>query len=421
MKSSPILHEQLSSSWSIGRVGALFLGVTVWQAAWLLAAYLATGGREYSDDAHVYALYIDDPTMLLSDRHRALFGAAVAAPLLPVELKVFHAIFASAGDFLAFRMTMLVHLVTATTIGFAFAFRHYSAPVTWQSWFWAAVVSVVPVAWVTSVITVQDDSVAAGWAGLSLAAYMWFGPLAAAVAAGFGMFFGKVFLALAFLGLWIATPGRRWQIAAVGGAFVAGLFTFLLWRDREFLYSQYVYQPYLGASIYSLVWLAVGEFDILVARNISLVATVSGFVAFTWIAVRRQLSLISAVTGLHALFLMTYFGAMPEYYVWFLPFLVATLWAAYRRRLWATFTVGWLSTFFAYAYKVFYGINPRYEGRKPGLKEWVAENIPFDIHALQIAVGIAAVFCTVAFAILVLLRDPTRQAGIDPLRAGTET
>ena len=137
--------------------------------------------------------------------------------------------------------------------------------------------------------------------------------------------------------------------------------------------------------------------------------TALALMGFTWIGVRRGLSVISAVTAVHALFLVTYFGTMPDYYAWFLPFLVVTLWACCQRRLWSTFALGWLTTFFAYGYKAIIGLNSQFPGNKPGLKAWAAENIPFDLNTIQIAIGIAAVVCTALFVVCILIHDPTKR------------
>jgi hypothetical protein len=387
---------------------AILLGIFVWQAIWLVIAYLFTGGHEFGDDLPSYRAYVDDPTMLLTDRHRSQFGAAVAPPLLPFELKIFHSMFASAGDFLAFRITMLLHALFAMTVGFVVAFREFKAPDSWQGWIHAALIAIVPVSWV-SVLTGQDDTFAAAWSGVWLAACIWLGPVVGAVAAGAGMFFGKIFIALAFLALWIVTPNRRWSIALVGSTFVGALFAFLLWRDGDFLYSDYVYAPYMGASVYGVVWLVAGEFDLYAARDLSALLTGLVLLGFTWVASRRRLSLPTTVTALHMLFLTTYFGAMPDYYAWFLPFLVVTLWSCYRQRHWATLAVGWSSTFFAYGYKVLYGLNSRFQHNKPGRMAWIENHIHIDIEPFQIAIGIAAVVCTVLFAGLLLLHDPTKR------------
>lgn len=382
----------------------LLMGVLVWQLMWIAAAYYFTGGVEFGDDLPAYRAYVDDPLMLFTDRHRLHFGGAVAPPLLPVELKAFHVLFAPLGDFLAFRLTMLLHVLPALFVGFAVAFARNAPPGSWRQWLFAVAIAVVPVAWVM-VLTGQDDSIAAAWAAVCLAAWVTLGPIACAIAAGMGMFFGKIFIVLAFLALWVATPGRRTQIAAIGFAFVAGLFALLVWRDRGLSYAQYVYGPYMGASVYGIVWLLAGEFNLITARNISAVLTILACLSFVAITLRRRVSFPSAVTSLHLIFLMTYFGAMPDYYGWFLPFLVVTLWACYRDRLWTTFAAGWLSTFLAYGYKVLYGLNPQFPG-KPGLKAWSVENIPFDIGPIQIACAIAAVICTVLFALNVLFLDP---------------
>jgi hypothetical protein len=388
----------------------VLLGIAIWQIAWIAAAYLFTGGKEFADDSRIYVAYVNDPGMLWSERHRAVFGAAVAPPLLAAELKVFHSVFERAGDFLAFRITMLLHMLFAYGAGFAVAFRYLGVPDTWRGWARALAVAMVPVGWVT-VLTVQDDSVAAAWGGLILLAYVWRGPVVGAIAAGCGMFFGKILLGLALLALWIASPGRRFQVAAVGAAFLGILLGFLFWRDGGLVYSEYVYIPYMGASVYGLVWMLASEFDLLAARDLSAIVTMLAFGAFTWIGVRRRLSIFSAVTAVHSLFLMTYFGAMPDYYAWFFPFLVVTLWACCQRGYWGTFAVGWLSSFFAYGYKVAYGLNSHFPSdTKPALKTWAAENIPFNINVVQIATGFAAVICTLLFAALVLYLDPTKPA-----------
>jgi hypothetical protein len=258
-------------------------------------------------------------------------------------------------------------------------------------------------------VTVQDDSIAAAWAAACLATFVCCGPVCAALVAGLGIFFGKIFIALALVGLWIASPGRRWQITGISAGILGGLLAFLLWRDRGISYAQYVYAPYMGASIYGIVSLLVSEFDVFIARNVSALATLMGTGGFVWLACRRRLSFISAVTGLHFLFLVTYFGAMPEYYVWFLPFLIVTLWSCCRRRLWSALAVGWLSTALAYGYKLLYGLNSRFPGGKVALKQWYDERIGIDLLGAQIGVALAAVLCTILFALLVLLADPNDQ------------
>jgi len=259
-------------------------------------------------------------------------------------------------------------------------------------------------------LTVQDDSIAAAWAAACLAAFVCWGPVCAAVVAGMGMFFGKIFLALAFVGLWIASPKERWRITGIATFFVSGLLFFLLWRDHGLAYAQYVYMPYMGASIYGVVSILVSDFDVFLARNISGLATMLGVGGFVWLASRRRLSFVSAVTALHFLFLMTYFGAMPEYYAWFLPFLIVTLWSCCRRGLWSAFACGWLSTAFAYSYKVLYGMNSRFPGGKLALKQWYDDRIGIDLLGPQIAVALAAVLCTLLYAWFLLTSDPSRPA-----------
>ena len=210
---------------------ALLVGVLAWQALWLVAAYVATGGREFADDMVAYRAYVEDPLIVLTTRHQNVFGAGVASPLLPIELKLFYTVFEPLGDFLAYRLTMLVHILIAIGIGFGVAFRQFGVPITKRDWLEAAFISAVPVAWVSSVLTVQDDCIAAAWSGLTLAACVCLGPIAGAAVAGLGVFCGKIFLGLAFLGIWIASPGSRWRISAVAALFVAALLAFVLWRD----------------------------------------------------------------------------------------------------------------------------------------------------------------------------------------------
>jgi hypothetical protein len=347
--------------------------------------------------------------MLLTDRHKAIFGAGVAAPLIAIEVRLFYSVFVPLGDFLAYRLTMLIHIISAIGLGFGVAFRQFSVPDTKRKWLGAGLIAVVPVAWITSVLTVQDDCIAAAWSGLCLASCVWFGPIAGTVVAGLGVFFGKLFLGLAFLGIWIASPGSRWRVTGVAVSFIAALVALVLWRDRGFSHTGYVYSPHLGASPYGIALLLGAQFDVFSMRNLSAAIMAAAFGAFTVLAVRRRLSLYSAVTALHAVFLVTYFGAMPEYYVWFLPFLIVTLWCCVRLQQWGTFAMGWLSSFFAYAYKVVFGLNSRFPGRKAGLKEWFDAHIGIDLLGPQIAVGVAAVLATVAFAVLLLMFDPSQK------------
>jgi hypothetical protein len=395
------------------RAAAVLLAVLVWQVFWIMAAYSVTGGQEFADDAVAYRYYVDDPGMTISERHQSVFGAAVAPPLLPAELKLFHSFFASWGDFLAFRMTMLVHILVAYAAGFGVGFRYFGVPRSWRSWLRAALVAVVPVGWVT-VLTSQDDSIAAAWSGLCLIAWATFGPVAAAFVAGLGVFFGKVLLALAFLALWIGEPRRRFAISVIGAAYLAALAGLVLWRDRGFqAFGAYVYGPHMGANICGILTLLGVDYDLHAARNVTGVITVLALAGFTWIAARRRLSTPSAVTAIHSLFLFTYFGAMPDYYVWFLPFLIVVLWTCSQQGLWTTFAAGWLSSFFAYGYKVVYGINSRFPSNKPRLRAWAAEHVPFDMDVLQLVIAIAAVVCTLLFAVCVTWRDPARGTAIE--------
>jgi hypothetical protein len=387
---------------------ALLVGVLAWQALWLVAAYVATGGREFADDMVAYRAYVEDPLIVLTTRHQKVFGAGVASPLLPIELKLFYTVFEPLGDFLAYRLTMLVHILIAIGIGFGVAFRQFGVPITKRDWLEAAFISAVPVAWVSSVLTVQDDCIAAAWSGLTLAACVCLGPIAGAAVAGLGVFCGKIFLGLAFLGIWIASPGSRWRISAVAALFVAALLAFVLWRDGSLSYTRYVYSPHMGASPYGIALLLGAKFDVFAARNLSAALTAAAFAAFTLIAIRRRLSLFAAVTGLHAIFLVTYFGAMPEYYVWFLPFLLVTLWCCSRQRYWGTFAMGWLSSFFAYAYKVVYGFNSQFPGGKQSLKQWFDSTIGVSLQVPQVVVGVAAISATFLFAALVLFFDPSK-------------
>jgi hypothetical protein len=401
--------ETVDSSALRRATAVMLLGVLAWQSLWLMAVYLATGGKEFADDMIAYRAYVADPLMLLTERHQELFGGAVASPLLPIELTVVYRAFEPLGSFLAYRLTMAVHILAAIGTGFAVAFRQFGVPVGKRGWVQATFIAVVPVAWVTSVLTVQDDCIAAAWCGLCLAACVWLGPVAGAVAAGLGIFFGKLFLGLAFLGIWIAFPPARWRVSAVGAMFVAALLAFVLWRDGNLSYSEYVYSPHMGASPYGVALLLGLDFDLFAARNLSALLTAAAFIGFTVIAIRRRLSVFSAVTGLHTTFLVTYFGAMPEYYVWFLPFLIVTLWCCARRRYWGTLALGWLSSFLAYAYKVVYGFNSRFPGGKQSLKQWFDAQIGIDLLGLQIAIAMAAVLTTLLFAICVLFFDPSRR------------
>jgi hypothetical protein len=309
---------------------------------------------------------------------------------------------------------MLLHILVAYSAGFAIAFRHFGVPNSWRSWAAAALVAMVPVGWVT-VLTSQDDSVAAAWSGLCLVAWATLGPVAAAYVAGLGVFFGKALLALAFQALWIGEPGRRVVIVAIGAAFLGALAGLLLWRDGGFqAYSAYVYGPHMGASICGILTLLGVDYDLHAARNVTAVVTLLALAGFTWIAVRRRLSTISAVTAIHSLFLFTYFGAMPDYYAWFFPFLIVTLWTCWQKRLWGTFAAGWLSSFFAYGYKVVYGLNTRFPTNKPNLRAWAAQHVTFDMDILQLAIAVAAVVCTLLFAICVTWRDPTYGVSIAP-------
>ncbi len=355
--------------------------------------------------------------MLLTDRHRSLFGASVAAPLLPLELAGTHSVISRwSNEFLALRMTFALHAMAGLLIGFAVAFKTVRLPYGQREWLLAGLLAIIPVGWVGSAIMAQDDSIAAFWSGICLLAVIYLGAIPAVIAAGLGILFGKTFLAIAMLGIWIGSPGRRWQVAAWSGSLILAFFAFLLWRDGELLYRAYSVDPIMGATPYGIATLLGWPPSIRDIKVESAMLILTSMTAFGYFAVRQRLSTVAATCGLFSLFLTFYFGTVPEYEMWYLPLIIVTLWVSIVQRRWGLFAAGWLHSFFGYGYKVAYGFNDRFAASgKPALKEWYYLHIGLDVQWLQILLGVATIACSLTFAILLLRKSPS-DGSIDRLR-----
>lgn len=383
--------------------------LVVWQLLWLALAYFASRGKEFGGDVGTYRTYINDPTVLLSERHKSAFGGGIAAPLLPLELAAWVSFFKLAlPEFLALRLTMVVHVTIGMAIGLWFAFRDYGAPRGRSSWLIAILLATIPVGWVGGAIMTQDDSVSAAWAGIALWACVAAGPIAGTLATGAGMFFAKPFLAVTIGGIWIGYPKARRAVTVCGVSLGLLFLAFLWWRDGNFeLLKQFIVRPFMGASPYGIWWMLFGEFSERPVRNLATFLTAASIAAFAAVAVRRRLSVWSAVVGLYCLFFTFFYGVMPEYEMWYLPFLLVVLWQCAQRGQWGTFACGWLHSFFGFGYKVAYGFNPRFANSgKPGIKTWYLEHIGWDVQGFQIALALATIACSAVMAVLLLARDP---------------
>ncbi len=390
----------------------LILVLISWCAFWLVLVDRVTGGREFGSDYPTFAAYLHDPWMLFTDRHLAVFGSGIAAPLLPVSLAVPTKLYEPIlGRFLALRLTVMLYAVFGIACGFHVALRRLGPPVTRREWLFTAAAAAVPVGWVASTIMSQDDCVAAAWSGVALCVWVGGAPVAAAVVTGLGMFFAKPFLATTILAIWICSPGRRWPVAFAGSFFVAALTGLYFWRDGALPFGSYVIVPYMGASPYGIAWMLFEGFrDSWLIKNISGVLTAAAFGAFSYFAWRKRLSPIATTVGLYSLFFTFFLGVMPEYEMWCLPFVVALMYAAIKERAWTVFAIAWFHSFVGYAYKFVYGLNPRFESSgKPSLKNWYLEHIGIDVQPLQILLALATIASSFALAVILLRRDVTRK------------
>ncbi len=393
----------------------ILIGTVAWYLVWLISVDRVTGGREFGSDYPTFAAYLDDPWMLFTSRHRAIFGSGIAAPLLPVSLSVPTMLYERIlGEFLALRLTVMLYAVVGVACGFAVAIRRLGPSANRREWLLTAAAAVVPVGWVASTIMSQDDCVAAAWSGVALCMWVSGAPVAATAVIGLGMFFAKPFLAITILAIWICSPGRRWHVALTGSLFVAALIGVYYWRDGALPFGSYVIIPYMGASPYGIAWMLFEGFrDVWLIKNIAGVLTAIAFAAFSYYAWRRRLSPIATTVGLYSLFFTFFLGVMPEYEMWCLPFVIALLYAAIKEREWTVFAIAWLHSFFGYAYKVVYGLNPRFEtSGKPALKNWYLEHIGIDVQPLQLTLAVATVASSFALAIILLRRDVTRKISV---------
>lgn len=383
----------------------------VWQVGWVLAINWLMRGREFGSDAPAFDAYVNDPLMLLTARHRSFLGGGVAAPLMPLELAGVYAAFEQfASKFVAMRLTMVVHSIAAMAITFWIAFRMLGPPRGLRDYMVAILIALVPASWVGDAILSQDDAIAALWSALSLAACVYGTPVAATVVTGLGVFFAKPFLAITFLAIWLVSRGRRRQVALVAGGFVLAYLGLMLWRDGGQLPTKtYIVGPYMGPSPYGIIWMIFGRFNTWLVRDIANVITFTAMALTAIIALRRKTSLVSTSVALYSVFFSSFYGIMPEYEFWCLPFVLLLLWTCRRTAAWGVFWLAWLHSFFGYAYKVVYGLNPNFpETDKPGLKAWYLEHIGIDVHGLQIALAVATVICSVWLAVELLRRDPCR-------------
>jgi hypothetical protein len=358
--------------------------------------------------------YVKNPSMLLVEVPRELFGESVAAPLMPLEIAGSATVFrAFLPEFAAFRATMAMHVLVGIAIGIAVAFREVGRPVGSRKWLMALVVAALPAGWCASVVMSQDDCVSALWSGFALLACVYSSSIVATVIVGFSIFLAKPFLAVTFLAIWICSPRERLRIAAVAAAFVGALLGFYFWRDGRLPFGDYMVAPFMGASPYGIAWLFLGEIDkesMWWVKDLSAVLTAASLGTFAWIAARRNTSIVSANVGLYSLVFTFLLGIMPEYELWCAPFVVVLLWSAAQDGRFGVFALAWLHSFLGYAYKLVYGFNVHFESSgKPALKEWYVRNIGIDVQPLQIALAFATVFCSLALAIMILRRDPTAK------------
>jgi hypothetical protein len=385
-----------------------------WYLACLVSVYFVARGVEFGSDAPTFLRYVKNPSMLLDEVPREMFGESVAAPLLPWEIAGSAALFQSyLPEFVAFRATMALHVLIGMAIGLAVAFRQLSPPSNLREWFVALFVAGLPVGWCASVVMSQDDCVSALWSGLTLLACVYSTPLVATVIVGLSIFFAKPFLAVTFLAIWICSPGQRLRVAAVASAFLAGLLGLYWWRDGRLPFGDYMVGPYMGASPYGIAWLFLGGIDkqwMWWVKDLSAVLTAASLLTFAWLATRRRISVVATNVGLYSLVFTFLLGTMPEYELWCAPFVVVLLWSAAQERRWSVFALAWLHSFLGYAYKLVYGFNIRFEASgKPALKEWYVRNIGIDVQPLQIALAFATVICGFALAIMILRRDPASR------------
>ncbi len=236
--------------------------MAAWYAAWLTAAYFASGGAEFDSDAPTFIAYVENPSMLLSEVPREQFGASVAAPLMPWEIATAATVFrAFLPDFVAFRAATAFHVLMGMAIAFGIAFRERGPPISARNWLITLLVAILPVGWCASVIMSQDDCVSALWSGLALLACVYSRPVVATVIVGLGIFFAKPFLAITFLAIWICSPGERLRVGVIATTFVAALLGFYLWRDGTLPFGEYMVVPYMGASPYGIAWLLLGSIE----------------------------------------------------------------------------------------------------------------------------------------------------------------
>ncbi|MDX1963534.1 MAG: hypothetical protein SFX18_10295 [Pirellulales bacterium] len=394
-------------------VGSYLVG----QAALAVILWKIVAGREFSHDTADYLKYLADPWMLLkpvSDHDTV--GGRIASPLLPVVISplIYAQRILGINTFLALRGTMIICATIGMGIGWGLALRDYGVPRGWRQSSLMWLLWALPVCWLATSLMSQDDAIAAAWSGLALWAWRRHGPIASLHVAGLGMFCAKPFLVLIFLPLWLATPGKRWTLFLYGTIWVASWVALIAWRDSGLASFGHSVHPTMSGNLCSIWWILAGystpqaahDFRIL-AKQLGSYLTLIVLGGWTVAGLSRPVPVPRGVVITYCLFFVAFVGMMPEYELWYMPWLIYVLWEVARRGDYATCLVGWSHSAWGYAYKLLYACDHRiFNKALPSpLQTWYARTVDWDLR-LPLVICAAATILSALWLAWRLWRTP---------------
>lgn len=417
----PAMREQLPTFPPLKRyvfwaLACLFLI----QVVFAVGLDLYRESSEFSNDVRDYHRYVSDPQILWRDfRTTGIGGGFLSSPLLPYLVYGPWKIVSSVGFaeqrqlFLGLRLTMIFWF----TVGLYFTWKTLGSVLEikperlgrWLAW----LIVLMPLNFIAPAVMAQDDCVCFGWGGFAF--YCWrrwgIGAFVCCIVAGVWMV--KPFLLFIFPAIWMAYPAWRVKIVAIAGLTAGSLLGFFYWRDGSIEFFKFAMNGSLSPTLYSIAWLWPQPIDFsqwnefgATTRAISTPCFIVTMLVWCLSSWRKPYPMQSAIVGTYAVFFLTLTAVMPEYELWFLPWLMLVMWLAVQARNWSLFAACWLHSTINYAYKFFYACDKTHfrKSYPSPFEEFYEEYFNYDLRWVFITLAIAATICRLAI-VYYLWRD----------------
>lgn len=411
-------QTESSGRWAIG-LTLLMLSLQI-GVALLLNALLQ--GKEIANDVAEYRFYVEQPWVLLNPPPGIkMYGGWIAAPLLPLLLATIYQPlqWLGAGEFLAFRGTMIFWLTLGFGITIQEIFRRWGTPRTKRQVMLALALTCSPLTWFPSAVLTQDECLAGFWCALCFVCWSRWGLWGCWLAAATGVFAAKPFFLVYFAALWMAYPAQRKSLFWVSILPALGLFGFMYWRDGQLHYVHFSVQSYMSGSLYSLAWLwdgtvtnAAGSAHRAWAKQFSTLPTVFAMGAYGLLAWRVRFTLPSAVVGLYCVMFTFLVGMMPEYELWYWSWSLLLIWVACRNGEWLLGSLLYLHSVLGYGYKLLYACDSKnfYLTELKPTAIWYDRHIGWNLWWVMVLLSIALVSNTLCLALLLWRKYPRLAA-----------